>query len=75
MNSEESVPQGLQNTGYFIMHMCTVHCKEAGVLRKLSLAGLAIVDSESTIGRCTQPANSQLIPKSKMKYLGFARFA
>jgi hypothetical protein len=30
----------------------------------------AIVDSESTIGRCTQQANSQLIPQISMKYLG-----
>ena len=55
---------------------------EAGVLKKLSLAGLAklsrlrhsglrlvwpqpaIVYSEFTIGQCTQPANSQLIPQS-----------
>jgi hypothetical protein len=64
----------------------------AGVLKKLSLAGLAklsrlrysrlrfglvwpqpaIVDSESTIGRCTKPAKSQLIPQSSMKYLGLA---
>ena len=52
----------------------------------LSLAGIAdkglvwpepaVVDSESTIGRCsTQPANSQLIPQSSMKYLGLGRLA
>ncbi len=29
-----------------------------------------IVDSESTLGWCTQLANSQLIPQSSMKYLG-----
>jgi hypothetical protein len=33
------------------------------------------VDSESTIGRWTQPANLQLIPPSMMKYLGLARLA
>jgi hypothetical protein len=61
----------------------------AGVLKILSLAGgygivdedlvlpkkQAIVDSESMIGRCTQPANSQLIPQSSMKYLGLARYS
>ncbi len=26
---------------YFIMFMCPLHCKDAGVLEKLSLAGLA----------------------------------
>jgi hypothetical protein len=43
MDSEESVQQGLQirAQAYFIMFMCTVHCKEAEVLKKLSLAGLA----------------------------------
>ncbi len=36
----------------------------------------AIVDSESTIGGVhTQPANSQLITQSSMKYLGLARSA
>jgi hypothetical protein len=35
----------------------------------------AIVDAESTIGWCTQPANSQLIPQSMMKYLGLAPLA
>jgi hypothetical protein len=30
---------------------------------------------ESTIGQCTQPANSQLIPQSSVKYLGLARLA
>jgi hypothetical protein len=29
--------------------------------------------SESTIGRCTQLANSQLIPQNRIKYLGLAR--
>ncbi len=59
----------------------------AGVLKKLSLTdkGLAdkglvwpqpaIVDSESIIGWCKQPANSQLIPQSSMKYMGLARLA
>ncbi len=58
---------------------------EAGVLKKLSLAGYgiavsglvwpqpAIIDSETTIGWCTQPANSQLSPQSMTKYLGLAR--
>jgi hypothetical protein len=32
----------------------------------------AILDSDFTIGRCTQPANSQLIPQSMM---GLARLA
>jgi hypothetical protein len=43
MDSEESVPQGLQIRAqtYCFMFICTVHCKEAGVLKKLSLAGLA----------------------------------
>jgi hypothetical protein len=43
MDSEESVPQGLQiqAQAFFIMFMCNVHCKEAEVLKKLSLAGLA----------------------------------
>ncbi len=47
---------------------------EAGVLKKFSLAdkGLvwpqpAIVDSESTIGQCTKPAHSLLIPQSTLK--------
>ncbi len=62
--------------------------KEAGVLKKLSLAGIAkqsqlkynwlrfvwpqptIVDSELTIGLCTQPANSQLIPQSRSETPG-----
>jgi hypothetical protein len=35
----------------------------------------ANVDSESTIGRCAQPANSQLNSQSRMKYLGLARLA
>jgi hypothetical protein len=35
----------------------------------------AILDSESTIGQCIQPANAQLIPQSMMKYLGLARLA
>jgi hypothetical protein len=61
---------------------------EGRVLKKLSIAGLAklsrlgmvwpqpaIVDSESMIDRCAQPANSQLIPQSMMKYLGLARLA
>jgi hypothetical protein len=53
---------------------------EAGVLQKLSLAGIAklrfvwpqptIMDSELTIGWCTQ-----LIPQSSMKPLGLARLA
>jgi hypothetical protein len=33
------------------------------------------VDSESTIGRCTQASNSQLIPQSSMKHLELARLA
>jgi hypothetical protein len=37
---------------------------EAGVLKKLSFAGLAKL---TPIGRCTQPANSQLIPQNMMK--------
>jgi hypothetical protein len=60
---------------------------EAVVLKKLGLAGLAKLTKfrfvlsrllwtrESTLGRCTQPANSQLIPRSMMKYLGLARLA
>jgi hypothetical protein len=63
---------------------------DAGVLNKLSLAGVAklsrlkyrwlrfvwpqptIMDSELTIGWCTQPANPQLIPQSSMKHLGLS---
>ncbi len=67
---------------------------EAGVLKKLSLAGLAKLSplryswlrfglvsagycglGESTIGWCTQPANSQLIPLSMVKYLRLVRLA
>ena len=33
------------------------------------------MDSELTIGWCTQPANSQLILQSSMKYLGLAGLA
>jgi hypothetical protein len=33
------------------------------------------VDSESTIGRYTQLANSQLSPQSMMKYLGLSSLA
>jgi hypothetical protein len=59
---------------------------EVGVLKKLSLAGIAklsrlkyrwlrFVWPEPTIGWCTQPANSQLILQSSMKYLGLAGLA
>ncbi len=66
---------------------------EGGVLKKLSLAGIAklsrlkyrwlrfawhqptIMDSELTIGWCTQPANPQLIPQSSMKHLGLSHLA
>ncbi len=52
----------------------------AGVSKKLSFVGLARLSRlswtpESTIGWCTQPANSQLIPQSMTKYLGLARLA
>jgi hypothetical protein len=59
------------------------NCPKAGILKELSLAGItdkglvlpqpAIVDSDSTIGWCTQPASSQLIPQSSMKYVGLVR--
>ncbi len=60
--------------------------KEMGVLKKLSLAGIAklsrlkyrwlrFVWPEPTIGWCTQPANSQLLLQSSMKYLGFSRLS
>ncbi len=59
---------------------------EVGVLKKLSLAGIAklsrlkyrllrFVWPEPTIGWCTQPANSQLILQSSMKHLGLAGLA
>jgi hypothetical protein len=60
---------------------------DEGVLKKLSLACLAKLSrlmyswlrfglaSESTIGQCAKPANSQLIPQIMMKYLGLARLA
>ncbi len=69
---------------------CTLLCAswslpEAGVLKKepakeqltkvwFCLSRLPWT-RESTIGRCTQPANSQLIQQSNMKYLGLARLA
>ncbi len=58
--------------------------QEAGVLKKLSLAGLAKLSrlryswlrfGLAQIGQCTQPTNSQLIPQSSMKYLELARLA
>ncbi len=60
--------------------------REMGVLKKLSLAGIAklsrlkyrwlrFVWPKPTIGWCTQPANSQLILQSSMKYLGLAGLA
>ncbi len=89
-NNNSLSPQ-LQGRDVLIRSRKTI--TEAGVLKKLSLAGLAklsrlryswlrfgrpqqaIVDSEPTIGWCTQPANTQLISRNMMKYLGLARLA
>jgi hypothetical protein len=42
--------------------------KRSGSFKKIDLVltQSAIVDSESAIGRCRQPANSLLIPQSRM---------
>ncbi len=44
-------------------------------LNRLKYRRLRFVWPEPTIGRCTQPANSQLILQSSMKYLGLASLA
>jgi len=46
-----------------------------GGLFLLRLREVAAAEEGAVDDRCTQPANSQLIPQSMMKYLGSARLA